>query len=35
MIIGVLACWVPARRAIRVEPIEALRHEKHPTTGSI
>jgi putative ABC transport system permease protein len=26
-IIGVLACWVPARRAIRVEPIEALRHE--------
>jgi predicted permease len=26
-IIGMCACWVPARRAIRVEPITALRHE--------
>jgi putative ABC transport system permease protein len=26
-IIGICACWVPARRAIRVEPIAALRHE--------
>jgi len=26
-VIGVAACWVPARRALRINPVESLRHE--------